>query len=132
MIFCHLWYSDFSIYSPHLVEMKIFQFSLLVYIFIFSVAGVSAQQYDAQQYDENGVPICPPNGGRLDGINLADPYNCNTYYQCNNTTPIKFSCPEDTQFDVAVLSCDWEENVQCSLLPPDIGEENDGQQNDKE
>lgn len=57
-------------------------------------------------------PDCPPyNYGK--SILLPNPYDCATYWECDNGVAILMYCPEDMYYHPELETCDWPWNVKC-------------------
>lgn len=39
--------------------------------------------------------------------------NCGTYYRCENSAAVLYSCPEGLLFDPLLLTCNWAPSVKC-------------------
>lgn len=58
---------------------------------------------------------CPENAKNT--TYLADPYDCGAFFECSNSVPLRFTCPEGTYFDTERTGCSWAENVDCGVRP---------------
>ncbi|KAJ8954029.1 hypothetical protein NQ318_004322 [Aromia moschata] len=50
-----------------------------------------------------------------DGVYLADPKDCQAYYECYNGQAIPGRCPQGSLWNENILNCDFTDNVPCDV-----------------
>lgn len=63
----------------------------------------------------NHVTDCPEDLSQA--TYFADPEDCGGFYECSNSGPLHFICPEGTYYDTLTIGCVWAENVDCGTRP---------------
>lgn len=55
--------------------------------------------------------------GQPDGTYIRDPYDCASFYTCDNGIALKQHCPKDLLFNTELNVCDYPQNVDCGDRP---------------
>ncbi|EEC01132.1 chitinase, putative, partial [Ixodes scapularis] len=61
---------------------------------------------------------CPPVDLKDDNVTyIPNPFNCSTFFQCVQGTPVLMECPPGLHFNELLNVCDWQWRAQCTELP---------------
>jgi hypothetical protein len=70
--------------------------------------------------DGSSAVECQPTGI----YSLADPAECNAYYQCEKGVRTRLNCPERKLFDVDKRECNDYERVSCGARAMNLADKN--------
>ncbi|KAI5813481.1 hypothetical protein BZA77DRAFT_320991 [Pyronema omphalodes] len=58
---------------------------------------------------------CPPLHPQDPTTFLSDTESCQIFYICDHSGPVKFSCPEGTNFSPNTHNCDFPNHAGCTV-----------------
>ncbi|MBD2518709.1 chitin binding domain-containing protein [Nostoc sp. FACHB-973] len=86
------------------------KFVLLVisaFLVIVAVSGLLLNKTQAEP-----VGVCPPLVPEYT-VHLPDSERCDSFYKCDYSGPVFFTCPAGLYFNPELEVCDWPQNVDC-------------------
>lgn len=56
------------------------------------------------------APSCEGKNGQM----IRNPYDCSSFYYCENSNALLYYCAQGLHFDANIKACNWKESVDCS------------------
>ncbi|CAF1188528.1 unnamed protein product [Adineta steineri] len=85
-----------------------------------SIPSIVAPTHRGDSHDDTSAIECQPTGI----YSIADPTECNSYYQCDKGVHIRLNCPERQLFDTDKRQCMDYERVFCGARALNLADKN--------